>query len=474
MIPLPIPFRTNPGLGQDARTAKVLNAYAEFGDEEGKSRIRLLPVAGMKPFGTENGTGCRGMMYLEDESLLYAVQGARLFKVEEDKTITSLGFIAGSKPPFMARNDADNQQIVIVSEGKAYVVEQGVLTSKRYTQTIVNDDGTETEEVLNFSGVAYAGGYFMFWLDNGKFYVSDLQSTEVNSLQFATAEGDPDGLTAIHGTVNSAYLIGPDTIEVWSITGQEFPFRRVSGAHLQFGSRSPHTIKDFNNAVVMVCSDNVVRLVSGYSYKDISSKEVSDLIEAEEDKSNLVGFTHIRGENKFYVLQGTGWTREYNAATGFWSTRGDVFENQWHCIHHARAWNKDIYGDLITGQLFEGDYNLFTDDSKPLAWGFDTPLIHDAPNGLAFASVDIDVETGQGLPGNNPAFLMLSYSDDNGRTFPDLLHLSLGKQGEYNTRVQSHELSQCDEKGRIFKLRITDPVIRSIHGFYADAERVEL
>lgn len=469
--PLPIPFRTNPSLGQDERSVSVINAYAEV-NQDGKSQFTLVPTAGMKAFGIENGGGCRGLTHVETDNVVYAVQGSRLFKYASDGTATALGFISGVDPVYFAKNSAEPQQILLVSDGIVYLIEDGELSIRQYKLTTINEDDTESEENLTFSGVTYSGGYFILWQPDGRFYVLDLQTVNFRDLAFATAaESDSDGLTVVHGINNAAYMIGPETIEVWSIVGGDFPFRRVQGTPLRFGTKSPHTVRDFANGVALVADDNTVRLVQGYSEATISSNEITRLIESDPNRENIVGFTHERGQNRFYVLQGTGWTREYNAATGDWRTRKDIQRDDWHCVHCVEAFGKFIFGDKITGQLFESDYSIFTDNGKELIWGFVTPIIHDSPNGLSFNSVDIDIETGRG---DAEAFLMLTWSDDNGRTWSPERRLSLGKSGQYKNHIKAHRLGRTGTKGRLFKITISDPVVRSIHGVYADARRVSL
>lgn len=468
--PLPIPFRTNPSLGQDERSVSVFNAYAEV-NQDGKSQFTLVPTAGMKPFGIDNGGACRGLIHLERENVVYAVQGSRVFRYQADGISTPLGLIAGTNPVYFAKNSADPQQVLLVADNIVYLIQEGELSIRQYRLVIVEDD-IETQEVLSFVGVTYSAGYFILWKGDGRFYVLDLQTVNFRDLAFATAsESDAEGLTVVHGINNSAYMIGQETIEVWSLVGGDFPFRRVSGTALRFGSVSPHTVKDFANGVALVANDNTVRLLNGYNQSIISSDEISRLIEAEPDKENIVAFTHRRGKNRFYVVQGTDWTREYNAATGDWRTRKDLQRSDWHCSHSVEAFNKFIYGDKVTGQLFEADYSLFTDNNKELVWGFVTPIIHDSPNGLSFNSVDIDIETGRG---DKEAFLMLSWSDDGGRTWSPERRLSLGRSGQYKNHIKAHRLGRTGAKGRLFKITISDPVVRSIHGFYADAERVSL
>ena len=354
MKPIPIPFRSNPGDEKILGEPKVVNAYVQSNGNDSKASFSLVPVAGMKTFGPSTKSKCRGLAYLDDDNAIYAVLGGELVSYDSAGTQTDLGLIAGDENVSIAKNDADPQQIVIVGGGFVYQIENGAIA---YLPLDFLEDGVSPK------GVTFCGGRFVFWLDDGTFYWSDINSTNVKALNFATAQSDPDGLVSAHGVANTLYLVGENTTEVWSVTeNADAPFARVPGAELRIGTGSQHSVKSFDNQVIMVGSDNAVYLLSGYQSQAISSNEVAKLIENETDKSVLVGFTHLRGVNRFFTLQGGDWTREYNAATGEWHDREDKFGNQWHCLHSVMAWGRQFFGDRQTGQLFEGDYSLYMNE----------------------------------------------------------------------------------------------------------------
>ena len=474
MVALPYPVRSNPSAYSVFGEPRLINAYAEVTGDDSKAPYALLPCAGLVPWGADATGACRGMIWLEDDQKLYAVFGYYLYDIASDGTKTSEGLVSGTSPVYMARNDAATTQVMIVSDGKAFSLVDGTLT----LQDNLDDDGNSiftdsAGTAQNPAGVTQAGGYFIIWLDGGRFYVSELASTTFTALRFATAESDPDGLTKAHGKSNTLYLIGTQTIEVWAVNGgADFPFSRIQGAHLNFGSRSPHTIVDVDQSVVMVASDNTVRAVQGYSNQVISSKEVARLIEAETDKSALYAFTYSRGENKFYCLQGSGWTREYNFATGFWHHRYTGADQQWQAAYYARAFDKDIFGSRVEGATFEGSYTTLTEDGNPLIWGFDTQIFHAYPNGLSFSRIDIDMEVGGGPTHSTEGDLMLSWSDDNLHSWKGERQLGLGYLGDFKKTVSAVRLGSCGRSGRAFRFRISDPVVRSVALIDVDAHQV--
>ena len=465
MTDLRIPTGSDPGTYKQEGSAKVLNAYAEAGGASRKSAYTITPVAGMKTFGSYSGGACRGLLYVEDDDVIYAVRGGQIHKFEEDATSTLLGYVEGTQSLSIARNDNDNQQVVIVSDNYAYQLQNEQLDQLSYG------------DYLTPAGVTYCNGYFVFWQGDGRFFASELQSTEVTALNFATAEGDPDGLTAAFGMVKTLYLVGRRTIEVWAINpnaGDGFPFQPIGGAHLSIGCISPHSVVEFDQSMAFVGEDNVVYMVRGYQEAAISNDEVSELIEADTNKAGITATTYNRGRNKFLMLQGTDWTREFNLATNEWHNRESIYGGPWHCVHYARAWGRDFFGDTKLGQIFEADYTIHTDDGDAQVWGFDTQIFHAFPNGLSFERVDLDMETGDGISLTEDAKLMVSWSDDNGRTWSAERRPSLGKTGEYSTRARLQRLGQCGGKGRMFRVRISDPVIRSITSMSPIVEPVEL
>jgi hypothetical protein len=453
MTLLPIPLKSNPAFHPIGGEPKVFNAYGVLGGEDRKSVSSLIPCGGLKSFGSDTEGVCRGLIYIEEETTLFTINGIRIFKFNSAGTKTEVGLLTGDEPVIWARNDADTVQTVIISDGRAYKLTDATLG---YLNNVLPDDGIPL-------GVTLVGGYFLIWKADGKMYTSDLNSMTFQPLNFATAESDPDGLTACIGIQNKLYAIGTKSTEVWQIDGTTgFPLSRISGASIDFGSLSKHTVKEIDNKVLFVASDNTVRVVSGYQEQSVSTDEISSLIEAESDKNDLIAFVHTRNDNKFYCLQGTDWTRELNIKTGFWHNRFTDTENQWKALHHARAWGRDIFGDRLNGDLHEGDYTIYTESGAPMTWGFQTTQIHAQPNALEFLGAHFDMETGHSAL-NDEAFVMWKWSDDNGRTWKGERQLSLGNQGEYTRRVKTGHMGTCKPNGRVFWLGISDPVVRALN-----------
>jgi hypothetical protein len=58
--------------------------------------------------------------------------------------------------------------------------------------------------------------------------------------------------------------------------------------------------------------------------------------------------------------------------------------------------------------------------------------------------------------------MMLDWSVDGGNSWKGNRLLRLGKRGEFTQRVYARRLGRFGDKGIIFRIRISDPVVRAI------------
>ena len=102
--------------------------------------------------------------------------------------------------------------------------------------------------------------------------------------------------------------------------------------------------------------------------------------------------------------------------------------------------------------------NSMMDDSEPIVREAISPPIHAMRNNVSMVSFELDMESGIGLPygqGSDPQ-AMLSWSDDGGKTWSNEHWASIGKIGEYLTRVKWNRLGMFRQ--RQIKVVISDPV----------------
>jgi hypothetical protein len=454
MTALPIAFRTNTSKYSFLGSTELLNCYAEQQGADAKAPLAVLPCYGMKLFAEVTDTPCRGLIYLDDLDVIYAIHSTIVYKVESDGTATSIGIVAGNDIVQLSRNQADPVQISIHCDAGEYYIENDIIKNV-----------TDTDLPSNVISQDHAGGYTAYGLDDRRFFLSSINECQtIDGTDFATAEQSADPLVRVKADRGDLFLMKKRSIEPWRNTGQaDFPFEPIGGATLQKGLLAANAVANCDNTLMWPGDDSIVYRLNGYQAVRISTHGIERTIEADTDPSSILGFSHANEGHSFFTLTGADWSRSYDAATQAWHTRQSYGLGHWRARFPVRAWGKTIVGDVLTGNLYELDKDTFKEGDDPLIWGIDSPTVHAFPNGGIVDALFLDVATGVGLgsgQGSDPK-LMLSWSTDGGNTYKGHRQLSLGARGD-RVRVVTRRLGRFGQQGIKFRIRISDPVIRAL------------
>jgi len=125
-----------------------------------------------------------------------------------------------------------------------------------------------------------------------------------------------------------------------------------------------------------------------------------------------------------------------------------------------------IFGDNSVGNLYQISRTAFMENDTALIFRARTAPVHAFPNRLCIDRLYLDFVTGVGLNSTTASLqeplVGLRWSDDGGRTFSRQLFQSLGKIGEYSTRVVFSGLGITGRTGRIWEFEASSAVIRSL------------
>lgn len=456
MTALPVAFRTSPGRYNFQGVTRLVNAYAEQLGQDAKAPYAIVPHDGMLSFTTVTDTPCRGMIFMEDLDLIYTAHSSSVWKVNSAGTATYVGAIPGIGPVQFSRNQKDPPQIVAHCTAGDFIIENDAVS-------IVNDD-----DLPDTVSADFLGGYTIYGIDDRRFFITSInESSEVDGTDFATFEQKAGKL--IRAYADQGELLGfcSSWTERWRVTGQaDFPFEPVSGT-IQKGLLAPHAVVQADNTVIWPAHDGIVVRLSGSTPQRISTHDVERKIDNDDDQESIIAFTWTKGGHTFINFTGSDWSKCYDAATQSWSDReSGLGHNRWRAKHAVRAWGRTIVGDDQTGKLYYLDSDTFTENSEVMLWGVDSPPMHTFHNGGIVDAVHFDMATGVGLTsptaqGYTP-YVMLQVSKDGGNTWSAPRHLELGRQGKYRTRVTARRLGKFGPQGIIFRLRISDPVARSV------------
>lgn len=431
-------------------------------DNATKSAYILESFPGQKKFTDITGNADRGM--LEHRGMLYKVSGGQLYSVAADGVPTALGVIDGAARCIL---EGIGSSIVIVTDGMVYEWDGVALTKA----TNVNFETPKSCGHLN-SRMLYDG-------DEGRFACSDVGlPLDINGLNYATAESNADKLKRVYVYDQLAYMIGEKTIEPWwnSNVGSP-PFDRVEGGIISVGTEAIHSVASDDDYMYLLGHDKQVYRVLSGAAEPITPYAITKEIASYSDVTDAIGWCMNLYGNWMYVLtfpvaQKT-WVYPKGGEWFEWSSGADGKRSI--ANSYAFAYGKHLIGDFASGNIFEIDPDSYTNDGDAIIRVRDTAPLHGGLIGAAGKSIEMTrfellLDAGAGLltgQGSNPV-VMLSFSDDGGRTFSTEMFGQIGSMGEFQKKVEWFNLGTFES--RIIRIRTSDGVYYSIHSAAADLE----
>jgi hypothetical protein len=407
--------------------------------------------------------------FASDASVAFVVSGSQLYKIDTSYNATLLGTVSSSTGPVSM---ADNgTQLFVACDPDGYIYNNATNVFAQITDP-------------DFPGaniVGYLDGYFVFTEPNSQrvWITSLLDGTSVDPLDFASAEGSPDGLVSLIVDHREVWLYGTNSVEVWYNSGaSDFPLQRIQGAFNEIGCAAPHSVAKMDNGLFWLGSDargrGIVYRANGYNGQRISTHAVEWQIQSYGDISNAIAYTYQQDGHSFYVLTfpTAGKTWVYDVATQAWHERASGNDNQYRHRSNCQMTfaNEIVVGDFENGNLYAFDMTVYADNGAIQKWLRSWRALPPGQNTLKRTtqhSLQLDCESGVGLitgQGSNPQ-VMLRWSDDGGNTWSNEHWSSMGGIGEYNRRVFWRRLGMTLKlRDRVYEISGTDPVKIAIMG----------
>jgi hypothetical protein len=478
----------------------MINLYPEIVPEGGKEPAYLTRAPGLRLLQTIGTGPIRGLWAYGGYG--FVVSGESLYRIDSSWNATLKGTVSGSGPVSMVDNGT---QLFIACNGPSYIYN---LTTDVFAQITDSDfPGAVT--------VGYIDGYFVFNEPNSqRFWVTTLlDGLSVDPLDFASAEGSPDGLVSLIVDHREVWLFGTNSVEVWYDAGlQDFPLSRIQGAFNEIGCAAAYSVAKLDNGLFWLGADargkGIVYRSQGYTGQRISTHAVEWQIQQYSDISDAIGYTYQQDGHSFYVLifpsAHTTWV--YDVATGAWHERAGWEYSAFtrHRSNCQMAFNSEIVvGDYQNGNIYAFDMTKYTDNGDIQKWIRRWRALPTGQNDLKRTtqhSLQLDCETGVGLDGYdydtiivdllasesgplittesgnnlllnfsatqgaNPQ-VMLRWSDDGGHTWSNEHWKSMGKIGRYGFRTIWRRLGMTLKiRDRVYEVSGTDPVKIAIVG----------
>ena len=451
----------------NAADNRMVNLYPEATPENGKDAGFLNRAPGLRLLATLGAGPVRGLWQFDGYG--YAVSGNTLYKIDSAWTATVLGTVSGTGPVSMSDNGT---QLFVACNPDGFIYNSSTNVFAQITDP-------------DFAGavtVGYLDGYFVFNQPNSQsIWVTQLlDGSSVDPLDFASAEGSPDGLVSIIIDHREAWLFGTNSVEVWYDAGNaDFPLERIQGAFNEIGCAAPYSVAKLDNGLFWLGADargnGIVYRANGYTGQRISTHAIEFAIQSYPTISDAIAYTYQQEGHAFYVLifpTGNA-TWVYDVATGAWHERAGFSNGQFmrHISNCQMNYNNEIVvGDYANGNIYAFDLDVYADNGAEQKWLRSWRAIPSGQNNLkrtAQHSLQLDCETGVGLntgQGSDPQ-AMLRWSDDGGHTWSNEHWTSMGAIGSYGTRAIWRRLGMTEKiRDRVYEVSGTDPVKVAIIG----------
>jgi hypothetical protein len=446
----------------------MVNLYPEIVPEGGKEAAFLQRAPGLRLLATVGTGPIRGLNSFNGN--LYVVSGESLYKVDSTYVVTLLGTVSGSSAPVSMANNGT--QLFVACNGPSFVYNSSTLAFGAITDP-------------DFPGaltVSYLDGYFVFIEPSSqRVWVTALNDpTSIDPLDFASAEGDPDGLISSIVDHSQVWLFGTSSVEVWYNSGNaDFPLQRIEGAFNELGCAATFSVAKLDNSLFWLGQDargqGIIYRANGYTGQRISTHAVEWQIQQYTDMSDAVAYTYQQDGHSFYVLNfpSANATWVYDVSTQAWHERAGWINGQFvrHRGNCQTFFNQTItVGDYQNGNIYAFDMEVYADYDRVQKWLRTWRALPTGQNNLKRTvqhTLQLDCETGVGLvsgQGSDPQ-VMLRWSDDAGHTWSNEHWSGMGAIGQYGRRVFWRRLGMTTKlRDRVYEASGTDPVKVTIVG----------
>jgi hypothetical protein len=486
----------------NAADNRMINLFPEVIPEGGKEPGFLNRAPGLELLQTVGSGPIRALWAHQTNGAdFYVVSGTEVYKMTSTSaTPVKLGNIIDGGPVSIADNGT---QLFFACNGPSYIYNEATNEFKQITDP--DFPGAVT--------VGYLDGYFVFNEPNSQrvWVTALLDGTSIDPLDFASAEGSPDGLVAVNVDHREAWLFGTDSVEVWyDVGGTDFPLQRIQGAFNEIGCVAAFSIAKLDNSLFWLGTDargqGIVYKANGYTGQRVSTHAIEYAIAQYGNISDALAYTYQQEGHGFYVLTfpSANATWVYDAATQAWHERaglvnGAFTRHRSNC--QCNFGGETIVGDFENANIYKYSLDVYSDNGDPQKWLRSWRAIPTGQNTLkrtAQHSLQLDAESGVGLNGftteqvfylvtqdsdkiitENGNYIataitstvladpqvMLRWSDDGGHNWSNEHWTSMGGIGRFGQRIMWRRLGMTTRiRDRVYEVSGTDPVKIAIMG----------
>lgn len=434
----------------------LLNMMAVSHGGLAKEKFTLLGTAGFKTFHEFTGENILGLHSVKE--IVYVVTDKAFYKVEA-AGVSFIGAVSFLENPKKVSIEDNGFDIVFVAgNGYYYNIASGTLSDYNADPAYYPSDT-----------VAFLDGYFIFnRRGTMQFFISNLYSTALDAIDFASKEANPDDLIGVACINRNLWLVGRRSTEVWSNIGSStFPFLRIAGAVHEHGTSNHKTIAKLKNSIFFLGDNGAIYMSNGLQLQRVSNTSIEYRIR--KDKVSFAeAFTYSEEGNDFYCITINNLdTYVYDIKSGEWHNRSSERVRRWRIkdMVQYNITNQNIGADFTNGKLYEVDIDIPTEDGEIITRSIYSVPIHNGVDYVTMNEFQIDMITGELKDPKKDAIIKIQFSDDGANTWSNIKEAKTGKLADYNKRVVFRRLGRFRE--RVMKIVYQEPTQLQVLGAYA-------
>jgi hypothetical protein len=433
------------------------NWYPNVVQGAGLSQETLFGTEGLTQLATSGIIDNQNRGAHEMAGKPYFVNGDRLYRLEEDDTLTFIGDIEGTVRVSMADNGT--QLMVLVPNGKGYIYNHVADTFAEITDSDFTANGSP-------QFVVFIDGYFLVTTDTKKFIVSSINDgLSYNALDFGTAESDPDDIVAPIVYKNQLFISGGQTFEAFqNIGGADFPFQRT-GLFLQKGCFAPYSLVNAQDTFMWVGGGEnespAIWALNGNSTAKISTTAIDSILSdlSQAQVASIYSWAYANKGAYFIGFSLPATTLVYDTTSQRWHERKSVLDSALGAFRVSsvvKAYNKVLCGDIIDGRIGHLTDTVYTEYGENILRRVATQPFQNNMQSVFFPSLELTVESGVGNEDVVDPQITLERSKD-GKTWSDPIARSIGKIGDYTRRAIWRRNGRA-ARFEVFRFTLTDAV----------------
>jgi len=417
----------------DIPALPVVNMFVEAAPTE-ETGIALQSRPGLSDRSANMGAGPVKALFQADGVLsgaLFGVSDGKLYAATTNK-----GSVTGSGPWSIAGYE---DRIFLAGGGSLYQY-NGSLS------TVAFPDSANVTKV-----VVGASRAICIRADTDKFYWSDVLSSTIDALSFATAESQPDKLRDMLFMDDILILFGAETVEFWPNTGDaNLPFQPLEGRVFERGIRATGCATEFGTTFAWITNANQVCVSDPENV--ISRPDMDAKLEASTSASL---WTFRLEGSEFLAVRLDDETWVYSARSGMWSQ---------FASYGQANWIPQCYADGVFGSSLDGKTLAWASTHVDMGGVLERRFRAGVPinsGGVTVNNILLRSNVGQTpyLTGDyTDPVVEMRLSRNAGKTWGNWKPRTLGAQGDYRQRVQWAGCGMAGYPALFAEFRVTAPV----------------